>query len=260
MSENLEFSPATDAAPPVESETPILEVSGLKKSFKVGGGRMLEVLKGIDFAVRSGEIVSIMGESGSGKSTLLHLMGLLDSPTEGEIRFHGENAAYLSDREKARIRNREIGFVFQLYFLVPELTALENVYAPSLIRHSTLRWRGERKAVKERALELIEAVGLTDRMKHRPHQMSGGECQRVALARALMHKPGVVLCDEPTGNLDPATKGGVEELFLKLNESERQAFVIVTHDRKLAARADRVLRIRKDGLLHEIDPSDWVKD
>lgn len=259
MSENLEFSPAADgaSASAAANASPILEVTNLEKSFKVGDSGLLQVLRGVDLAVHRGEMVSIMGESGSGKSTLLHLMGLLDSPTAGEVRFHGANAAYLGDRERARIRNREIGFVFQLYFLVPELNALENVYAPSLIRYPVMAWRRERRAVKERAAELLESVGLTPRMKHRPHQLSGGECQRVALARALMHRPGVVLCDEPTGNLDPSTKGGVEELFVELNQREGQAFVIVTHDRKLAARAHRVLKIRKDGVLHQIDPNDW---
>jgi len=274
MSENLEFSPAADDVPAsdgvsaatgvsgatsmVENEAPILEVVRLEKSFKVGGGRLLQVLRGADLAVQRGEIVAIMGESGSGKSTLLHVLGLLDTPTAGEVRFNGENAAYLSDRERARIRNREIGFVFQLYYLVPELTALENVYLPSLIRYSMLAWRGERHAVKERARELIEAVGLTARAKHRPHQLSGGESQRVALARALMHRPGVVLCDEPTGNLDPSTKGGIQKLLVDLNQHEGQAFVVVTHDRRLAAMAHRVLEIRKDGLLHQIDSSGWA--
>ena len=249
MSENLDFVPA-DTAAAEEHGSPILEAIHLRKSFKVGGGGRLEVLRGVDFRVSAGEIVAITGESGSGKSTLLHLLGLLDTPTDGEVRFDGQNAAYLSDRDRARIRNQEIGFVFQLYFLVPELTALENVFTPSLIRHSVSAWWGRRHEARERARELLEVVGLTDRAGHRPHQLSGGESQRVALARALMHRPGVVLCDEPTGNLDPATKGGIHQLILDLNRREGQAFVIVTHDRNLAALAGRTLEIRKDGCLH----------
>jgi len=264
MSETLEFSPRDEARPAGRTGSPegppILEAIGLHKSFKVGGGGRLEVLRGVDLRVRRGEIVAIMGESGAGKSTLLHLLGLLDTPTDGEVRFHGQNAAYLSDRDKARIRNREIGFVFQLYFLVPELTALENVFTPSLIRHSMAAWWKRRDEARRRAHELLKVVGLEERARHRPYQLSGGESQRVALARALMHHPGVVLCDEPTGNLDPATKGGVHELILDLNRREGQAFVIVTHDQNLAGLAHRVLEIRKDGRLHpatgEADPAD----
>ncbi|MBN2490228.1 MAG: ABC transporter ATP-binding protein [Planctomycetes bacterium] len=246
MSEPLDFAPGAALT------APILEAVGLRKSFRTGGGGRLEVLKGVDFKVHPGEIVAITGESGSGKSTLLHLLGLLDTPTDGEVRFHGTNAAYLGDRDRARIRNQEIGFVFQLYFLVPELTALENVFTPSLIRHSVAAWWGKRRAAREHAMALLERVGLAARAGHRPHQLSGGESQRVALARALMHRPGVVLCDEPTGNLDPGTKGGIHELILDLNRREGQAFVIVTHDRHLSALAGRTLEIRKDGRLHPV--------
>jgi len=245
MSDTLDSTPRDEARPAERPDpgasTSILEAVNLHKSYKVADGRRLEVLRGIDLRIRPGEIVAVTGESGSGKSTLLHLLGLLDTPTDGEVRFHGRNAAYLGDREKARIRNREIGFVFQLYFLIPELTSLENIYAPSLIQNSVLRWRSRRGAARERAQELLELVGLKDRATHRPAQLSGGECQRVALARALMHRPGVVLCDEPTGNLDPATKGGIHDLILDLNRTHGQAFIIVTHDRNLSSLADRLM-------------------
>lgn len=256
MSDTLDFTPH-DEAPQTEMPgsgalPPLLEAVNLHKSYKVADGRRLEVLRGIDLQVRSGEIVAITGESGSGKSTLLHLLGLLDTPTDGEVRFSGRNAAYLGDREKAYIRNRGIGFVFQLYFLIPELTSLENIYTPSLIQNSVLRWRSRRGAARKRATELLEVVGLKDRATHRPGQLSGGECQRVALARALMHEPGVVLCDEPTGNLDPATKGGIHDLILDLNRTHGQAFVIVTHDRNLTSLSHRIMEIQKDGRLHSV--------
>jgi len=237
---------------PTPGETVLLESVNLQKSFQVGGGHQLEVLRGVDIQIHSREILAITGESGSGKSTLLHLLGLLDTPTDGEVRFQGKNVAYLNDREKARIRNRGIGFVFQLYFLVPELTSLENVFTPSLIENSVVKWWGKKREARERAEELLKVVGLKDRLHHVPGQLSGGECQRVALARALMHKPSVVLCDEPTGNLDPATKGGVHDLILELNRREDQAFVVVTHDKNLSNLAHRTLVIEKDGRLHQV--------
>ena len=259
MNETLDFSPAS-AGEAASGPAVLLEAVNLHKSFRVGDSSRLEVLRGVDFRIHRGEIAAIMGESGSGKSTLLHLLGLLDTPTDGEVRFHERNAAYLNDRDRARIRNRDLGFVFQLYFLVPELTALENVFTPSLIQYSMLGWWRHRREVRERAGSLLETVGLQDRASHRPHQLSGGECQRVALARALMHRPGVVLCDEPTGNLDPSTKGGIHELILDLNQREQQAFIVVTHDQKLASLAHCVYEIRKDGKLHSVADASPASD
>lgn len=234
---------------------PLLEAVNLHRSYPVGGGGVLEVLRGVHLQVWPGEIVVIVGESGAGKTTLLHLLGLLDTPTEGEVRFRGRNVAYLPDRERARIRNREVGFVFQDYFLVPELTALENVCLPALIRHTAAGWLRARREARARAAALLEAVGLGERRHHRPHQLSGGECQRVAIARALFHRPGVVLCDEPTGNLDPRTKGGIHALLLRLHREAGQTFVIVSHDANLAALARRVYEIRRDGRLYPWDGS-----
>lgn len=229
----------------------VLTVSSLRRAFPVAGGGSLDVLNGIDLEIRAGEIVAIIGQSGAGKSTLLHLMGLLDTPTAGEVCFEGRNVAYLTDRERARIRNRAIGFVFQMYYLIPELTALENVFLPAMIQRSVIGWPGARGKARARATELLAAVGLSERTTHRPSQLSGGESQRVALARALMHRPDVVLCDEPTGNLDPSTKDGIHELIVRLNRDENQTFVLVTHDPSLTQLAHRVLEIGADGRILE---------
>lgn len=251
MNDELEFSesvlPPEPDAPTTPEARPIFEVQDLKRRFPVVGGGHLDVLNGVSFSVQAGEIVAIVGQSGAGKSTLLHLLGLLDTPNGGEIRFDGANVAYYSDRQRATIRNREIGFVFQMYHLLQELNALENVYLPSLIRHGIFRWGGKKKAARERARFLLDAVGLSARHAHRPNQLSGGECQRVALARALMHRPRIVLCDEPTGNLDLGTKEGIHDLIVEMNQRENQAFVLVTHDPSLTRLAHRVLEITTAG-------------
>jgi len=219
----------------------VLRAEGVAKTFQLGR-ETIPVLSGVDLAVRAGEMVSILGASGAGKSTLLHILGLLDHPTEGTVWCEGEEVSGLSDGRRSHIRNARIGFVFQFYHLLPELTALENVIMPARI----LRRSG--RAVEERARELLDAVGLAERTRHRPAQLSGGERQRVALARALMNEPAVVLCDEPTGNLDVRNKELVHTLLRSLNRSRRQSFVITTHDEGLAARGDRILAI-DDGRL-----------
>jgi lipoprotein-releasing system ATP-binding protein len=217
--------------------TAILEAQALRKVYRGGDGNPIEVLSGVDFTVSRGEFVAIMGASGSGKSTLLHLLGALDTPSGGTVRLAGQ--AYESNGPEAlsQIRNRKIGFVFQFHHLLREFTALENVMMPLLIA-------GEDDGrARSRAEELLAAVGLAGRMSHRPSQLSGGEQQRAAVARALATDPLVVLADEPSGNLDYGNSERLHQLFAHLSREFETALVVVTHNRQLAARADRVLSL-----------------
>ncbi|HEX2250867.1 MAG TPA: ABC transporter ATP-binding protein [Gemmatimonadales bacterium] len=217
--------------------TAILEADGLRKVYRGGDGNPIEVLSGIDFRVDRGEFVAIVGASGSGKSTLLHLLGALDTPSGGSVRLAGQPYEAESAEGLAQVRNRKLGFVFQFHHLLREFTALENVMMPLLIA-------GEDDArARSRAEELLAAVGLAGRMSHRPSQLSGGEQQRAAVARALVADPLVVLADEPSGNLDTANSERLHELFAHLSREFETALVVVTHNRSLASRADRVLSL-----------------
>ncbi len=213
-------------------------VRDLHKSYRLGHVK-LDVLRGVDFAVRSGEFVAVEGQSGSGKSTLLHLLGLLDRPDNGTVLLEGQDAAKLSRRRRNRIRCRDVGFVFQFYHLLPELTVLENVLMPAMIDATALGWRRRRAKVRTRAAQLLETVGLSERVRHRPRELSGGERQRVAIARALMNAPKLLLADEPTGNLDSGTGRSVMNVLHRCNREENQTIVMVTHDVQLAREADR---------------------
>ena len=226
----------------VEQADIVLEAHGLCKVFDTGG-EGLEVLKGVDLAVRAGELIAVMGESGVGKSTLLHLLGTLDLPTAGQLRIAGIDVLNLEDQALSRFRNRHIGFVFQFHYLLPEFTALENVLLPARVAGVDRR---------KEALELMDSVGLADRLHHRPGTLSGGECQRVAMVRALVTEPLVVLADEPSGNLDEAASASLHELLARLARERGQAFVVMTHDRKLAQSMDRRGRIEA-GVLHMED-------
>ena len=215
----------------------ILEASGLRKVYQGGDGLPIEVLADVDVSVNRGEFVAIVGSSGSGKSTLLHLLGALDTPSAGGVRLDGRSYADLESDDLALVRNRKIGFVFQFHHLLREFTALENVMLPLLIAGED-----EVKA-RSRAEELLAAVGLAGRMSHRPAALSGGEQQRAAVARALAADPLVVLADEPSGNLDTANSERLHQLFGRLSREFETALVVVTHNRSLAGRADRVLSL-----------------
>jgi len=221
---------------------PILEARRLGKSY-TSGGRALEVLHDVSFALRRGESCAILGPSGSGKTTLLGLCAGLDRPSEGSVRIAGEELGALSEAELSAPRNRLVGFVFQSFQLLPTLTALENVMVP-------LELRGQRSAESATsAADLLDRVGLGDRLDHYPVQLSGGEQQRVALARAFIHEPALMFADEPTGNLDGATSERVEELLFGLNRDRGTSLVLVTHDEELARRAGRVIRLRAGGVV-----------
>ncbi len=219
----------------------MIEAKGLRKVYR-NGTRQLEVLKGVDLKAGKGEVIALLGPSGAGKSTLLHLLGGLDTPTAGKVFFGGREIFSLSDSERAKIRNEKIGFVFQFYHLLPEFDAVENVMLPALMAGKA---RGKARSAAE---ELIAAVGLTDRVRHKPGQLSGGEQQRVAIARALVNEPEVLLCDEPTGNLDSDTGRNIIELLWELNKKRKMTMVIVTHDAGIAEEARRVVHIR-DGVI-----------
>ena len=214
----------------------LIRVVGLYKSY-YDGLTELPVLKGVDLELKKAEIVAIVGASGVGKSTLLHLLGGLDRPTEGTIFYEGEDIFALNNQALDQFRNEEIGFVFQFHHLLPEFTALENVAMPGLIA------RQESDVAQDRAKELLEYVGLGERLEHRPAELSGGERQRVAIARALVNQPKVVLADEPTGNLDQKTSEAVHDLLWTLNDQFNQTFIIVTHNQALAQRADRLIQL-----------------
>ena len=217
----------------------ILECINLHKSFQTGAGR-LDVLKGVDLEVKPGEMLAIVGASGVGKSTLLHILGALDRPTEGEVKYQNNDIFSLNDKQLALFRNQKIGFVFQFHHLLSEFDSLENVMMPKLIAG------GGKENIKDKVLELLAQVGIGDRAYHRPAELSGGEQQRVAVARALINDPRIVIADEPSGNLDQKNAEDLHKLLKDLSTNQGYAFIIATHNQSLAQTADRVITL-KDG-------------
>ena len=223
------------------TQSAIIQLTGVSKAYR-DGRREVNVLKGLDLTVTAGEMLAIIGQSGSGKSTLLHLVGALDTPTEGQVQVMGQDIHAMSAKAQGLFRNEHLGFVYQFLHLLPEFTALENVAMPLLIA-------GQAPAdCKKAAHRLIDAVGLSNRADHKPGELSGGEKQRIALARALITQPDCVLADEPTGNLDHKTADATLDLMLKLNEEFKTSFVVVTHDQALASKMHRTLLL-EDGVL-----------
>ena len=216
----------------------VLEVRGLKRSFEQAGVR-IDVLRGIDLTVGKGEIVALLGPSGSGKSTLLQAVGLLEGGFEGSIRIAGEEVAELDDSHRTRVRRDSLGFVYQFHHLLPDVNAVENVVIPQLVRDAT------HEQARQRAESLLTSLGLGERLTHRPSKLSGGEQQRVAVARALANRPALVLADEPTGNLDESTADIVFAEFLSLVRGEGSAALVATHNERIAAKMDRVLRLHE---------------
>ena len=222
----------------------IIITKKLRKVF--GNGVELLALNDIDLTIEEGEFLSITGPSGSGKSTLLNMLGLLDKPSGGEIWLKGKDVSRASSRERSHLRNRELGFIFQYHHLLPEFTALENVMIPQLIAGV------DRKAARDRSRELLQEVGLDERLDHKPSELSGGQSQRVAVARALANRPSIVIGDEPTGNLDTKSSEMVYELLRKLNQEINQTFILVTHDMNMAKKTDRILRLVDGKIVSEM--------
>lgn len=241
-----------EMADTVTPATPHLEAVALDKSYR-NNAEEVPVLRGVNLQVAKGEFLSLIGQSGSGKSTLMHLLGLLDSPDIGEIRLDGKRIDHLPAKTRDELRNRVFGFVFQFYHLLPELTLIENVIAPLMIRYSTWEYWSRRRELRDRAKAMIDQVGLSHRIKHRPNQLSGGEMQRAAIARSLVSEPQVLLADEPTGNLDVDTGKGIIELLQRLNTEHDLTILMVTHDESIAQRAQRLVRLKKGQIekLHE---------
>jgi len=225
----------------MSSDDFILKTEGIYKSYRMGAAEV-SVLKGVDLAVRKGEFVAIVGASGSGKSTLLHILGALDKPDKGVVKFQGQDLSRIANRELNKFRNKMVGFVFQFYHLLDELNVLENVFLPAMASKSVIGWLASRRLAKKRAAELLAELGLGERANHKPYQLSGGERQRVAIGRALMNEPRLLLVDEPTGNLDSATGNGILNVFEKLNRAG-QTIVMVTHDERIARRAGRIITL-----------------
>lgn len=223
----------------------VISLNGIVKRFYIGKPNELEILHGINLEVERGEFVSIVGESGSGKSTLMNIIGALDRPTEGEYRLQGKNIGEAKDRELSSIRNQEIGFVFQTYNLIPRTTALENVELPMLYGKMKKTER------RERARELLELVGMKERMLHRPEELSGGQKQRTAIARAMANDPSIILADEPTGALDSETSRRIMDIFHRLHREQGKTIVLITHSTELAQETDRVVKISDGRILAE---------
>ena len=222
----------------------MLEAGNIHKTYN-NGGKAIQVLRGVDLSIDKGKFIAVVGPSGAGKSTLLHILGGLDMPTQGKVIFEGEDIYKLDDSALCKIRNRKIGFVFQFYHLLSEFTVLENVLMPTLINAAGKR---ERAQLRERALGLLERVGLGERITHLPSQLSGGELQRVAIVRALINRPSLLLCDEPTGNLDSKAGSEIISLIKKINIENQMMVILVTHNLELAKNADKTYHL-KDGIL-----------
>lgn len=223
----------------------MIDIKNITKSFG-----SLQVLKGIDLHINKGEVVSIVGPSGAGKTTLLQIIGTLDSPDSGDITIDGIDVRKLNQKKLADFRNKHIGFVFQFHQLLPEFSAIENIMIPAFIAGMS------KSEAKKRAMELLDFMGLADRAKHKPNELSGGEKQRVAVARALVNNPSVILADEPSGSLDSQNKAELHQLFFDLRDKMGQTFVIVTHDETLASITDRTIRMEDGRLAQEPQPQD----
>lgn len=239
-----ENNAANSATGSLMMTAPHIASLALEKAYHKGQYR-IPVLRGVEVRAGKGEFLSIIGQSGSGKSTLLHLMGLLDSPDAGEVLLDGQRIDDLPVRTRDELRNRLFGFIFQAYHLLPELSLIENVLSPLMIRFSTWQYWKQRKQLREQALEMIKTVGLEHRLKHKPSELSGGEMQRAAIARALVTSPQILLADEPTGNLDTETGRGILDLLIRLNEEQQLTIIMVTHDLAIAEQADRIVRLRE---------------
>lgn len=224
----------------------ILRLENIEKYYS-GNIDKLHIIRNLSLTVEEGEFISILGRSGSGKSTLLNIIGLLDKIDKGKIYIGGQEVEKLSDEKKDILKNGMLGFVFQFHYLLPEFTALENVMLPALVNDFK-----NRKEVEKRAMEILEAVGLKDRVKHKPSQLSGGEKQRVAIARALINSPKILLADEPTGNLDEETSETIFDILRDINKNRKQTIIVVTHSKDLAKISDKKLYLKK-GILHLID-------
>lgn len=222
----------------------LIEAQDIHKVYKTSGRVELEVLKGVSFTIKEGEMVALVGPSGVGKSTLLHILGGLDRPSDGRVYWDDEDVYKLRDNARAKLINRRIGFVFQFYHLLPELSALENVILPLMIREDSVK----NTRLEHKGMDILSRVGLVDRAEHKPNQLSGGEQQRVAIGRALMADPKVLLCDEPTGNLDSKTGDQIVSLLADFNKKNQQTVVIVTHSERIADMCSRVVRM-EDGRL-----------
>jgi len=235
-------SESNSSAPRPASTIPLLAATDLKKGYRKGKLE-IPVLRGVDFAIQPGKFTAIVGQSGSGKSTLLHLLGTLDAPDAGEITFEGNRIDNIPQISRDILRNRHFGMIFQFYHLLPELTALENVLIPPMIAEGVIRYWFNRARYRKRAESLLETVGLSHRLNHRPRELSGGEMQRTAIARALMSDPKILLADEPTGNLDRQTGQEVMSILRSLNQEQNLTIVMVTHDMTIAKQADSIVRL-----------------
>jgi lipoprotein-releasing system ATP-binding protein len=235
---------------------PLLSAGNLHKTYRRNVDRV-EVLRGLNLDIYEGEFLSVIGASGCGKSTMLHLLGTLDRPDEGAIYLEGKRIDHLPAAPRDRLRNQTFGFIFQFYHLLPELNTLENVLMPQMISHSVLGWLGRARTAKKQAVTLLERVGLGQRWRHKPRELSGGEMQRAAIARALVNRPRILLADEPTGNLDAETGAQIVRLLRDLNRDEGLTIIMVTHNLDIVAETDRVVRLvqgRIEGSAESLPP------
>lgn len=236
------------------TSTPILQATNLHKTYRKDAVSV-EVLRGVDLEAHESEFLSVIGASGSGKSTMLHLLGTLDRPDKGEIHFDGKRIDNAPNRQREALRNRTFGFIFQFYHLLPELSTLENVLMPGMIANGFFGWFTHGRSVKRRAAELLDRVGLSHRLKHKPRELSGGEMQRAAIARALISNPRILFADEPTGNLDADTGGQIIQLLRDLNRQDGVTIIMVTHNLEIVAETDRVVRLLKGKIDEPNEPA-----